>query len=328
MRLVCANHSAYPRVGEGAEAQRLRRAYARREQGEIDGPGYAEIARGYAAEVMDEQAAAGCDLVTDGQVHWYDLVTHPAAALEGLEIRGLLRFFDTNFYVRRPEVTGEISGTIGLASDYTYAAGVSGAEVKSVVTGPYTLARYSLLGQGPYADLPALVMAYADVLASDLAELANAGATLVQIEEPSLLRHPGDAGLVRRALERVTARTGRMTVSLVTYFGDAVPLFRELLAMPVGMLGFDLRSGTRLGDLLAEQGCDRPVALGIVDGRNTRPEDVGSCAQTVAAVAEALARRGVHEVHVQPSCALEYLPRDRARRKLVRLREIVDTAGA
>ena len=39
---------------------------------------------------------------------------------------------------------------------------------------------------------------------------------------------------------------------------------------------------------------------------------------------EALDRRGVAEVHLQPSNGLEFLPRDRALRKLERMREIRD----
>jgi methionine synthase II (cobalamin-independent) len=39
---------------------------------------------------------------------------------------------------------------------------------------------------------------------------------------------------------------------------------------------------------------------------------------------DALGSRGVDEVHLQPSCGLEFLPRDRAKRKLERMREIRD----
>ena len=47
-------------------------------------------------------------------------------------------------------------------------------------------------------------------------------------------------------------------------------------------------------------------------------------ASTVDRVLETLDRRGVPEVHLQPSNGLEFLPRDRALRKLERMREIRD----
>jgi methionine synthase II (cobalamin-independent) len=50
-------------------------------------------------------------------------------------------------------------------------------------------------------------------------------------------------------------------------------------------------------------------------------------ARQIAGIIDAAARRGVDEVHLQPSCGLEYLPRERAKRKLERLREIADAVG-
>ncbi len=84
LQLTLANHSSYPRVGDGAHAQRLRRAYANRETGKITNEQFDDIALDYVAEVVKEQEDAGLDLVTDGLVYWYDLVAHPTLpALRG-----------------------------------------------------------------------------------------------------------------------------------------------------------------------------------------------------------------------------------------------------
>jgi len=323
VRLVCANHSAYPRVGETAESQRLRRAYSRRETDDISSDAYLQTARDYAAEILAEQAEAGCDLVTDGQVHWYDLISHPVSRLEGVRINGLLRFFDTNTYIRQPEIVGPLSGRLDLTDDFTWATAVSKARVKPVLTGPYTLARYCIRHTDHYPDVASLTMAFAEFLGDELQTLGRAGASLAQVEEPELLRHPDDAPLVRRALSVATDSKGPLKVSLATYFGDATPLYRMLLDMPADMLALDLQYGPGLVTEIERQGADRPLALGIVDGRNTALEGT-SAAGIVDRVAEALASRGVDELHVQPSCSLEYLPRDRARRKLARMREIAD----
>jgi 5-methyltetrahydropteroyltriglutamate--homocysteine methyltransferase len=261
--------------------------------------------------------------VTDGQVHWYDLVSHIGSRLDGTQVNGLLRFFDTNYLVRQPEVIGDLAGRVGLADDYGYAASVASAELKAVITGPYTLARYSIIKDSAYADVGQLAMGYAERLADEVKALAEAGCRLVQIEEPSLVTHPEDAELVRRTLQRATAFKGSARISLVTYFGDAGQIFGELLNMPADMLGFDLTYSPGVIGLIAE-GCDRPVALGAIDGRNTKLDDTETVARTIDRVVSALDTRGVEEVHVQPSCGLEYLPRDRAQRKLTRLREIGD----
>lgn len=322
MRLRMANHSSYPRVGEGREAQRVRRAYAQRERGKIDDAGYTDVVGDVVTEIIKEQEEAGVDLVTDGQVGWYDLVSRPTSRLDGIKIDGLLRFFDTNYLVRQPEVVGKISGSFGLADDYRRASGVTSSEVKAVVTGPYTLARHSILSDG--ADVASVTAAYAEAAAQDVSALAEAGARIIQVEEPSLLAHPDDAALVRDALERIAGAKGGARISLVTYFGRATPMLDEIFSMPADIFGFDLTYDPDLAGAL--ENADRPLALGLLDARNTKPDDIETTARTVETIAEAVAARGVDELHLQPSCGLEYLPRDRAKRKLERMQQIREAA--
>lgn len=318
MRLVLANHSSYPRVGEGAHAQRLRRAYAQRETGKIDDAGYAEVVDGYIAEVIAEQEEAGLDVVTDGLIGWYDLMAGPASRLSDTDIRGIVRFFDTNTYVRQPQPRGIPTGEFGLALDFTRSKRHATKELKVIATGPYTLARHSIVN----GNFLQTATAYAEALARDLEVLNAVGATLVQIEEPSLLKQPDDAELVRNLLTRATQTKGNLKVALTTYFGDATTLYGELLKMPADIIGFDLIYGPTVAETIVHHGADRPVALGAIDGRNTKLDDVKVVAQTVDGVMEALGAKGVNEVHLQPSCGLEFLPRDRAKRKLERMKEI------
>jgi 5-methyltetrahydropteroyltriglutamate--homocysteine methyltransferase len=322
MRIVCANHSSYPRVAGDPKGQRLRRAYARRETGELDDADYDEVVAGYTAEIIREQQNAGCGVVTDGIVSWYDLINRPATHLEGVKSAGIVRWFDTNTYVRRPEVVAHPSGTFGIAAAYAEAAETATAELKAILPGPYTLARHSIItGNG---DLTSLAAAYADATAAEIGELAKVGCRLLQIEEPSLLRFPDDADVVRNALIRATKDRGDVKVSLVTYFGDAMPIYGEFLNMPVDMLGFDLTYGPRVADLLTATPPDVPVAVGALDGRNTKLDDTEEIARTVGRIAEALSTKGIGEIHLTTSCGLEFLPRDRAKRKLERMREIAD----
>ena len=322
MQLILANHSSYPRVGEGSDAQRLRRAYARRETGKMTDDQFEAVVRDYVAEVIGEQEAAGLDVVTDGLVYWYDLIAHPASRLDGVQINGLVRFFDTNTYVRQPEVTGKIGGTFGLAPEYAAAKASATKELKAVVTGPYTLARHSISRSN--GDLSSLALSYAEALGAELEALSKAGARYVQIDEPSLLKFPEDAELVRNVLLRAVELKGPLTIILATYFGDAASIYGELLNMPVDMLAIDLQYGPGIVDTITQHGTDRPIALGAIDGRNTKLDDTESVARDVDRVMEALGSRGVDEIHLQPSCGLEFLPRDRAKRKLERMREIRD----
>jgi len=325
MRIVKANHSSYPRVAEGPKGQRLRRAYAKRETGDLDDAGYKEVVDTYVAEIVKEQEDAGCDVVTDGIVGWYDLINRPSTRLDGVKSAGIVRWFDTNTYVRQPEIVSHPSGSFELAPEYADAAKNATKQLKAVMPGPYTLARHSILtGNG---DLTSLAAAYADATAAEIAALGKVGCTLVQIEEPSLLKFPGDADVVRNALIRATKDRGDVKVSLVTYFGDAMPIYGEFLKMPVDMLGFDLTYGPKVADLIVSQPPDVPVQLGALDGRNTKLDDVEQVASVVGRVAEALNAKGVSEIHLTSSCGLEFLPRDRAKRKLERISEIADVVS-
>ncbi len=320
MRIVLANHSSYPRVASAGDGTRLRRAYANRETGKITGADYDEVARDYTAEIVKEQEDAGVELVTDGLVTWYDLMSRPASRLGGVTINGLVRFFDTNTYVRQPEVVGDVSGQFGLADDFAAASEIATAELKAVVTGPYTLARHSIIKTD--ADISTVALGYAEALRRELVALAKVGARVVQIDEPSLLKFPEDAELVRSVLGRAMESKGDLFVSLATYFGDATTIYGELLKMPVDMIALDLVYGERLIETILHEGADKPLALGLIDGRNTKLDDVTSTADRLKRIVDALDARGVPEVHLQPSCGLEFLPRDRARRKLERMREI------
>ena len=108
MELILSSAGSYPRIGETPEAQRHRRAYAQHERGEISAAEWQAVEDEVAQQVVREQAATGLDIVTDGQVRWYDPISHLARHLDGVEINGLLRYFDTNFYFRQPVVSGRL----------------------------------------------------------------------------------------------------------------------------------------------------------------------------------------------------------------------------
>ena len=109
MALITASAGSYPRIGEAAAAQRHRRAYGQRERGEISEAEWRQVEDEVATEVVREQTATGVEVVTDGQVRWYDPISHLPRHWEGVTINGLLRFFDTNFYIRQPVVSSRLA---------------------------------------------------------------------------------------------------------------------------------------------------------------------------------------------------------------------------
>ncbi len=323
MELILANHSSYPRIGDDPDYQLLRRTIAqweKREKTEAE----LRLAEDRMTELaLQEQIDAGLDLVTDGQVRWYDPISHLAGKLAGVRINGLLRFFDTNFYFRQPVVHGKLERTKPLVLDeFRFAKGKSSRPVKPVLTGPLTLARLSIAEDGKRNGFEKLLEGYTEVLAREISALAAAGATMIQLDEPALLKHPEDFPLFARSMAQLAAHKGSALLALALYFGDPAPIYEILQKLPVDVLCLDFTYNSRLVDVVATNGSTKRLALGLVDGRNTKLEDAKTVAQQLEKISRALtSKRAI----LSPSCGLEYLPRDRAQMKLKQLAAIKKT---
>lgn len=321
MELILTSAGSYPRIGDTPDLQRHRRAYAQRERGEISEEALRRVEDEVTAAVIREQIEAGIELPSDGQVRWYDPYSHFARGLEGVEINGLLRFFDTNFYFRQPVVKGPMRRKAPtLLREYEFASSVSSRPVKPVLTGPYTLARGSIL-EGGYRIFSDLVMAYAGVLSEEVRDLGAAGASVIQVDEPAILRHPEDVLLLHEALTVLGEAKGPANLALHLCFGDVAPLYRDLQALPVDVLSLDFTYSPKLPRLIAEAGSLKVLGLGLIDGRNTRLET----AETVFPVLDqVLPKLPTASGYLSPSCGLEFLPRERARAKLETMRRLRD----
>lgn len=319
MELIASNHSSYPRVGDDPSHQRHRRAYSAWERGEISDEEFERVQDEVTVEVVQEQIAAGLDLVTDGQVRWYDPISHLPRHLDGCGINGLLRFFDTNFYIRQPVVTGSLSRRRPvLGREFEFARGVSSKPVKAVVTGPYTIAKHSI--DRAELGFEKLLGEFTRVVAEEVADLAAGGADLIQLEEPAILKNQSDWEIFSHSVEEISSKRGNSSLLLATYFGDASPLYKKLLELPVQGLVLDFTYGSALPREIAERGCDLDLGLGLVDGRNTRMEQVRDLLPILERILPAV---GSSRVYLLPSCGIgDYLPRPTALRKLQLVSEL------
>jgi 5-methyltetrahydropteroyltriglutamate--homocysteine methyltransferase len=320
MNLIATNAGSYPRIGDTPEKQVLRRVITQWEKGEKSGEDLAAAEKEMTKLAISEQLEAGLDLITDGQIRWYDLLSHIAGKLEGIKINGLLRFFDTNSYYRQPVVSGEIKHkkTI-LLDDYRFAQSISSKPVKPLITGPYTLAKLSIVENGRYKSFEKLVEDYSVAVAEEVKALASAGATIIQIDEPAILKNKEDVDLFSSALRLLVNVKGNARLALSTYFGDVAWLYRTLQESPADILGIDFTYNQKLASMIARDGSKKPLALGLIDGRNTRMDDEKEVRRDLDLLLPAI--KG-ESCYLNPSCGLEYLPRDRAFMKLQNLARI------
>jgi len=305
----------YPKIPNRPRPARLRNAYARLDRGEINWDEMKKIQDQVTIEVIREQAEAGVELVTDGQIRWDDEQTYLAGAMAGIEITGLIRFFDTNTFYREPVINGPISwkGPITVR-DFEFARANSPKPVKAVLTGPLTLARLSK--NEHYADTLSVALAFAEALNQEAKALVAAGATIVQFNEPAACRHQEDAmsspKVWRRLLDGVNAETA-------VYFYFGVPGAALAPAVEAGFttVGVDLVDARGLPSLRAGP-TPQKLAAGVIDSRNTRLETVEQIAVRIRDAATVVAP---DKLYVNPNMGLEFLPREQAYDKLVRMVE-------
>jgi 5-methyltetrahydropteroyltriglutamate--homocysteine methyltransferase len=336
--LYLSSTGSYPRVGDLPELQILRRTIAALDRGERTTADVLGAENEMTRHAIVEQVEAGLEVVTDGLIRWSDPISHFAGKLDNVSINGLLRYFDTNFYFRQPVMSGTPTrrGTF-VVNDYSFARNALGQirtpkdkagklSIKPVITGPYTLAKFSLFensedaATGSLAPLEARAMAYADALAAEIAALAAADAELIQVDEPAIVKYPQDWAIFEKALAPLVqarnnaAKKGRrVELALYVYFHDCAPLYEKLVELPVDIVGLDFTYSSKLADLIASAGSPKPLGLGLVDGRNTLLEDPEVIARQVERL---LPKIEGGRAYLGASSGLEYLPRDRAYTKL------------
>ncbi len=312
---------SYPKTPNRPRPARLRNAINRFDRGEITEAELREVEDEVTVEVIQEQADAGLDLVTDGQVRWEDEQTYIMRRLDGVSINGLIRWFDTNILYRQPVIEDAVAWTEPITvADYRFAEKHSPKPVKAVLTGPYTLARLSR--NDTYESLESLVLDLAAALNREALALQEAGAPLIQFNEPAILQHKEDFPLLRSAFAPLTAGiTAEKAIYL--YFGDLDGIYPQVLDLPVDLVGLDFVTGERNYQLLHRTPFTLKLGAGIIDARNTRMETVDQVVDRLRDLARFVPP---DRIHVSPSATLEFLPREVAEAKLRRMVEGVRKA--
>jgi 5-methyltetrahydropteroyltriglutamate--homocysteine methyltransferase len=307
---------SYPKIPNRPRPARLRNAISRFDRGEIAEAELHRVEDEVTIEVLEEQAEAGLDLVSDGQIRWEDEQTYLTRKLAGVSIDGLIRWFDTNMYYRQPVIEGPLAWREPVTvRDYRFAVEHSSRPVKAVLTGPYTLARLSQ--DEAYDSLEGCVTALAEATNQEARALQQAGASFIQFNEPAILRHKEDFPLLQAASESLLRGVDAET-ALYLYFGDVADIYPQVLDLPFDLIGLDFVMGEANYQLLRQSRFTKKLGLGLMDARNTRLERVEDIVDKIRVASEFAP---LDRIHVSPSAGLEFLPREVAQAKLGRMVE-------
>ena len=254
---------------------------------------------------LRDQEEAGVDIVSDGEMRRAGFFTAEFYRhLSGLRDAPPARRLGAGGHDQqhRFEVLEPIAAPdgLGVVDEFRYARSRTARPLRVTLPGPFTLA--GRLATGPGAVYPSRVEAaeaFVPILAAEIAGLVAAGATLVQVDEPSPAIHPDApadfAGLLNAAVAPALDVPGvRLAAHLCfgNYLGRPLakrtyrPVLDQLARFRVAelVLEFANREMTELDVLpgLVEAGFD--LAIGVVDVKSyylETPDDVAERAELV-----------------------------------------------
>jgi 5-methyltetrahydropteroyltriglutamate--homocysteine methyltransferase len=272
---------------------------------------------------VEDQIAAGIDLISDGQAR-ADIISLFAAGIPGFR-----RAQDDVWELVAPPDTPREPLA---AADYLLARLLAKgrATVKGIITGPITLALSTRLVPGtPYDGTsdPQLILRLAGILAREAGALVAAGAEIVQVDEPMLpaaMQNGLESELAEQALREVTAI---VPFPILHICADVRPIAYELLAMPIAALNI---AGASIDTLSAFEADDLESAgirlvYGCVDTQAPTPET----RQIIQArIERAIERLGADQLWLSPDCGLRRYRREDAQEVLSELAEAAQAVRA
>jgi 5-methyltetrahydropteroyltriglutamate--homocysteine methyltransferase len=200
--------------------------------------------------------------------------TEPGTGIEaGLPAMEMTKWFDTNYHYLVPRLSAGQRFTLTANRPLAHFQEAMALHIRTrpVLLGPvsFLLLSKTTDGSDPLDLLDALLPVYAQILA----ELLEAGAAWVQMDEPVLALDLTDKAKQAFAhAYKTLATTPTPEIMLTSYFGPLGDNLTTAAALPVAGLHVDLvRGANELDAVLEAVPPDQWLSLGIVDGRNVWP---------------------------------------------------------
>lgn len=268
--------------------------------------------------VIGVQVASGLAYVNDGMLDWHDIFRPFVESWRNVTPTGLLRFFDNNFFYRIPRFTGlpEPSRLVWAPRVRKFAPIAEPSGFKVVLPGPVTFALMSSNESG--YSLEELSEAIAKLLAGEARAAVEAGASMVQIDEPTLADPEASrdsAVLAAELSSRIASASGPAKTLLALYFDvPRADVYEELLNSKVQCLSLDLIDAPeRALKLLASKGFGGHCAvLGLVNSRAVHDDPIDRLSSIAE---EALKDYRGEEAGLTTSTWLDLIPYDYSVRK-------------
>jgi 5-methyltetrahydropteroyltriglutamate--homocysteine methyltransferase len=269
------------------------------------------------------QEELGLDVLVDGEQYRGDMVAYFAETMEGFAPGGLVRSYGNRYY-HKPVIVGPVHWRRPITVDWwKWTQALTDRPVKGMLTGPYTMMDWSF--NDYYPDRKTACLALAREVRQEVGALLEAGARIVQIDEPALSVRPEELGFAVEAMHAVVDGLDAYYV-VHACFGAFETIYPGLLDLPVDNL--DLAISHSALDLLAMFDKDpftKDLSLGVLDVHSHAVEAVD---EVRARIRRGTAVLPVDRIWVDPDCGLKTRTVEEARAKLQAMITAVRAARA
>lgn len=151
----------------------------------LEGEALVEAKRDAVRLAIRDQESAGIDIITDGEVTRQHFVTTFIDALDGVDsTRRSTVKIRQRYDAEVPRVVGPVARSAPVyVDDVRFLAGETDRPIKYQLPGPMTMA--DTLADEYYGDRSELAMAFAEILNDEATEMVEAGASMIQFDEPA-----------------------------------------------------------------------------------------------------------------------------------------------
>ncbi len=319
--------------GSHAHPGWLELAVAAAERGELGPRDVREVQDDAVDMALRDQEDAGVDVVSEGEMRrvgfftaeFYRHLTGVSALDPARRLGPAGHDQQHRFAVFEPIAAPD---GLGVVEEFEYARTRTRRPIKVTLPGPFTLSGRLTYGPGEvYADRIAAARAFVPILAAELERLADAGASYIQLDEPSPAIHPEASDEFAALFNAATASVqGRVTLAAHLCFGNFFgrplskrlyrPVLEQALAFEVSelVLEFANREMAELDVAADITAAGRHLSAGVIDVKNYYLETADDVAWRI----DRLLAAGVPEAQLSivPDCGFSQTARWATKPKL------------
>lgn len=300
------------------------------ERGEMGSQDIAEALNDAVEIALQDQIAAGVDILTDGEMRRIDFIVSFPRRLRGIRELPVARRLPPDGHDQRAKyaIDSELACPegLGIVEEFRFLRARTQAPVKVAVPGPHTLAGRLAPDGKIYKSREDVGWALAGIVRREIDELVKAGADFIQLDEPSIACYKENLpSFLKIFNETVKGIPSKLAIHLC--FGNFrarpiglrtyAPLFPGLLQLNVQQFVLEFANREMAeADLWQRFPNDRELAAGVVDVKNHIVEPVETIAERIRLLLKFVRPE---KLTLVPDCGFSQTPRFLAFPKLCNL---------